>query len=141
MPTPLESPGQLSRAQRLKIVAEVVSIYPMVRWALTHSELEAAVARARRGAPVRDSYPPQQRDAAHRLAWIVEAILDRLPGDTRCLTRTLVLTRVLSRRGIGCRVVLGVRVAPEFGSHAWPELAGRPLMTPIEPGGQRLLEL
>jgi hypothetical protein len=141
MSASLSPPGRLSALERLRVICEVIGTYPMVRWTLRHVELEEAVRRTRRGAPLRETYVPQEGNVAFRLAWIVEAILDRLPGDTRCLTRTLVLVRMLSRRGIGCAVVLGVRVAPEFGAHAWPELAGRPLMVPIEATGQRLLEL
>jgi hypothetical protein len=64
-----------------------------------------------------------------------------LPGDTRCLARSLVLTQLLARRGIPSRLVIGARPAPRFLAHAWVEHAGQPVL-PIGDGSfGRLVEL
>jgi hypothetical protein len=42
--------------------------------------------------------------------------------------RSLVLTALLSRRGIASTLVIGVRPGGEFGAHAWVEHEGAPLL-------------
>jgi hypothetical protein len=57
------------------------------------------------------------------------------------LTRSLVLTRLLARRGIPSTLVIGVRSQPSFVAHAWVEYRGSALL-PAERGTfQRLVEL
>jgi hypothetical protein len=68
-------------------------------------------------------------------------VLERLPSDSRCLTRSLVVTRVLARRGIGASLVIGVAPAPNFAAHAWVELDGVPLLPALESTYSRLVEL
>lgn len=65
--------------------------------------------------------------AAEFARW-VDAAYRRSPFTSTCLTRSLVLHRLLRGRGIPCRVQIGVRrEAGDFKGHAWVELAGTPL--------------
>jgi hypothetical protein len=55
--------------------------------------------------------------------------------------RSLVLVRVLARRGIESRLIIGVRTQPQFGAHAWVEQAGHALLDPGDTAAGRLVEL
>jgi hypothetical protein len=48
---------------------------------------------------------------------------------------------MLARRGAAATVVIGVRPGSPFGSHAWPELGGRPLLPALEGSFERLVDL
>ena len=80
-------------------------------------------------------------DEARRLAWVVSRTLRLMPGDTRCLARSLVLTRLLARRGIPAKLVIGARAAPNFLAHAWVEYDGQPVLSPGDGSFARLVEL
>ena len=62
-----------------------------------------------------------EHELALRLGSIVTKVLDPLPTDNRCLIRSLVLVRVLARRGIGADLIIGVHPADRFAAHAWVE--------------------
>lgn len=64
-----------------------------------------------------------------------------VPGDTRCLMQALVLTRLLSRRGIPAKLVIGARTAPSFFAHAWVEHAGQPVLSAGDGLFDKLVEL
>jgi hypothetical protein len=64
-----------------------------------------------------------------------------VPGDTRCLARSLVLTQLLARRGIRSKLVIGTRTAPDFIAHAWVEHHGQPVLSPGDGSFGRLVEL
>lgn len=76
-----------------------------------------------------------------KLGQAVVRTLSVLPTDSRCLMRSLVLTRMLARRGMDVRFVLAVRSGDEFKAHAWVERGGVPLLAPGDAGFERLLEL
>ena len=78
---------------------------------------------------------------AARLGRAVVRTMAFLPGDTRCLRRSLVLTRLLARRGIPGRLVIGARTRPEFLAHAWVELDGVPMLATDADAFGRLVEL
>ena len=60
-----------------------------------------------------------------RAARLVEAVTACYPAAT-CLKKSLILFRLLRKRGIPAELRLGVRkVDDEFSSHAWIECAGR----------------
>jgi hypothetical protein len=129
---------RFSVVERLALAGEIAVSYGRVRLLLRDHDMNEVVAR------VRSSTRPPTGDTpqfASRLGAIVDGYLGRLPGDTRCLTRSLVLLTMLARRGIGGTLIIGVRSAPTFGAHAWVELDGRPLLQPIERTGQRLVEI
>jgi hypothetical protein len=78
---------------------------------------------------------------ARRLGHAVTRLLAFVPGDTRCLVRSLVLTRLLARRGIPAKLVIGARAAPDFLAHAWVEYGGDPVLTAGDGSFGRLVEL
>jgi hypothetical protein len=81
------------------------------------------------------------QDTALRLGGAVSRTLAHLPSDSRCLVSSLVLSRLLERRGIDASVVVAIRSDPGFSAHAWVEHRGRPLLRPGDLGYERLVEL
>ena len=125
---------------RARLVWEIVCAYALARWRLARGDLPDAVARLRSGT---DAGPPgpERAQTAKRLASASRRTLALIPADSRCLMRSLVLTRLLARRGIATSLVVAVRVEGGFGAHAWVELDGRPLLEPAAPPFERLVEL
>ena len=63
-----------------------------------------------------------------RAARLVEAVAACYPNIT-CLKKSLILRRLLRKRGIPAELRLGVRkVDDDFSAHAWIECAGRTLL-------------
>jgi hypothetical protein len=121
--------ARLTPGERLRLGAEILESYVAVRWwcaRLSLSETLAAV-RNDRG-PACDSRPEASVPGAIRLGAAVQKTLGALPFDSRCLIRSLVLTRLLTRRGLDCSLVIGVSSEPRFAAHAWVEHAGVPLL-------------
>jgi hypothetical protein len=84
---------------------------------------------------------PDSLEQARSLGWVVARVLAHVPGDTRCLVRSLVLTRLLASRGIEAKLVIGARTEPEFLAHAWVEHDGTPVLDPGNGSYGRLVEL
>jgi hypothetical protein len=78
---------------------------------------------------------------ARQLGRAVTRVLGLLPGDTRCLVRSLVLTRLLARRGAQSKLVIGTRTGPDFLAHAWVECGGVPVLSAGDGSFARLAEL
>jgi len=138
------SPSDVAEAptwrDRAALIAEVLVTYPMVRWSVRRHDLPSAVAALR--APRRHRVPRGPLDAdERRLAAAAVRVLRRLPGDSRCLTRSLVVLAMLARRGVDVRLVLAARPAPTFAAHAWVERGGRPLLPTRDFDDARLAEL
>lgn len=74
---------------------------------------------------------------AIRLSAAVTRTLTLVPTGSRCLMRSLVLLRLLSRRGIDASLVIGVKGEP-FIAHAWVEHRGIAL---LDPGGSHFARL
>jgi Transglutaminase-like superfamily len=129
----------LSARGKVSLAAEILAAYVRARLAIRGTSLPAAVAALRD--PAAGPVPEDPGRAGLRLGRAVVRTLRFLPTDTRCLMRSLVLTRLLARRGIEATFVLGVSRADGFESHAWVEHAGRPLLPPGSPTFERLLEL
>lgn len=131
---------RLSASERLRLASEILRAYVLVRWWLHRCGLEKTLAAAR-GQP---GCAPEPHDAspaaALRLGWGVQRTLDILPLDSRCLIRSLVLTRILARRGLHSTVVFAARSKPRFMAHSWVEHAGIPVL-PTGSGYHRLREL
>jgi Transglutaminase-like superfamily len=144
-PSDVQSSGQPQRAgrlttlQRAALLREVVVTYVIVSWQLRRHDLPTALAALRAGGSRRSRVLLNGDD--RRLAAAAERILARLPGDSRCLTRSLVVLAMLERRGIEVRLVLAARPAPTFAAHAWVERGGRPLLPTRGFGDARLTEL
>ena len=97
----------------------------------------AALRRPRRRRAPRGPLDADER----RLAGAAVRVLERVPGDSRCLTRSLVVLAMLARRGRDARLVLAARPAPTFAAHAWVERDGRPLLPTRDFDDARLAEL
>jgi hypothetical protein len=120
---------------RLRVAVEIVSTYVQVRWRMLRADVTTVVNSLRAGAvdehSVYDAYL-----IGRRLRQPVRRTLDPLPWDSRCLMRSLVLLRMLARRGVVCQLVIGVRPGEKFEAHAWIEHGGHPLLPTL--GYERL---
>jgi hypothetical protein len=133
------SAERLTILDRASLAAEIVVTYAVVRWHVRRRDLPTAVA-ALRTRPPRGRPGPLAGDD-RRLAAAAERVLARLPGDSRCLTRSLVVLTMLARRGIDVRLILAARPTPTFAAHAWVERGGHPLLPTRGFGDARLTEL
>lgn len=132
-------PARHSSAQKVGLLVEVLTSYLLTQWWLRRRGLPAAVALARGD---RREHADAAELAAHayalRLGGVVRRVLAPFPTDTRCLARSLVLLRLLARRGMRTSLVLGVASDPEFSAHAWVEHDSCPL---LPAGGGRFQQL
>jgi transglutaminase-like putative cysteine protease len=131
-------PGRLSPLGKARLGAEILAAYfPLLRL-VRRNDLRAMVAQAR-AVDRAVAMPGDPHDVAARLGGIVSWTLKILPTDDRCLIQSLVLVRLLARRSIAVRVVIGVRGGDTFAAHAWVEHDG----VPVLPAGrfERLMEL
>lgn len=133
-----EDSRRLSRGGKALVVLEILAEYPRAWWGLRRKGLRATLAAVARPA---ESDDPRQRVVGVRMGRAVDRTLAALPSDSRCLIRAVVLARVLARRGVGSRVVLGVKAAPDFTAHAWVEHRGLPLLPAGDYARGRLTEL
>lgn len=140
-PARLPRGRSLGLRARARLIGEVVVAYVRARRELRQVPIEAAVARLRGGQGAIGRDGPEALEEAARLGRIVVRTLAFLPGDTRCLRRSLVLTQLLARRGISGRLVIGARTAPDFLAHAWVEHDGIPVLSPEGDSFGRLVEL
>jgi hypothetical protein len=122
----------LGPIDRLRLAGEILVTLVQVRRGLASGPLPRLVA-ALRCAESSARAPwwivVDVRDGP-RLGHVVTRTLDALPIDVLCLTRALVLLRVLARRGMNGAVVIAVTpgLAAEFAAHAWIECDGVPLL-------------
>jgi hypothetical protein len=133
----------LRPAERVRLAAEIVAAYLSARRELRRAPIAAAVATLRAEASIRQpvSAVGATLEEARRLGRAVARTLGLMPGDTRCLARSLVLTRLLARRGIPAKLVIGARAAPSFLAHAWVEYEGQPVLSHGDGSFGRLVEL
>jgi hypothetical protein len=133
----------MSLREKVRLAMEIVLAYVKARWYLWRRPLPDVVARLRRvepRIPVRD---PLLGDQGVRLGRAVTRTLRPLPTDSRCLVRSLVLLRLLARRGVSAAVVIAARPAQtdQFGAHAWVEVGGTPVLPPAGSDYGRLVTL
>jgi Transglutaminase-like superfamily len=130
---------------KLVLGVEILAVYGRMRWRMPRTHLRELVASVRDRPPTRDAgLEPQSLDArlvAARLAHAVDRTLRPLPTDSRCLVQALVLSSLLSQRGIDSTLVIGAHSKPEFAAHAWLEHWGMPVQPPEDFNESRLLEL
>lgn len=135
-------PSRLRPVARGRLAGEIVAAYAQARRELRRAPIESVVATLRADASLPAlSDGPNALAEACRLGRIATRTLRLIPGDTRCLARSLVLTRLLARRGISAKLVIGVRAAPSFLAHAWVECDGKPVLSPGDGSFARLVEL
>lgn len=135
---------RLSLARKLALGMEILASYVRVRWLLRRVGVRGALGALR-------SHPPSggigvRTTCEHvlvglRLGRAVVRVLDLLPSDSRCLVRSLVLVRLLARRGIPSALVIGVTAEPAFAAHAWVETGSVPLLPAREPDYARLARM
>ena len=71
---------------------------------------------------------PRSRQHALRIARLVAIAVRFSPFPVTCLSRSLVLARILRRHRIDARLRIGVRIADgKLDAHAWVEADGAPL--------------
>jgi hypothetical protein len=129
----------LSVAGRARLGTEIVIAYLRAQRELRRAPITSVVESLRmapRGAPGAGALAEAQR-----LGRAVSRTLALLPGDTRCLRRSLVLLQLLTRRGISARLVIAARTDPDFLAHAWVEHDGVPVLVPASDSFGRLVEL
>ncbi len=138
----------LGTRRKLQLAGEVYIAYCHVRWWLRRHEIAEVLRRLRGWGPADAGVASASGDDVHhvylsglRLGRAVIRSLRLLPTDSRCLVRSLVLTGLLARRGVGSSLIIGVRPDPEFVAHAWVEYAGEPLLPPGETSLGRLTEM
>jgi hypothetical protein len=131
----------LNPAERLRLIAEIVSAYLQARRALMRAPITAVVQTLRSESPPPRGEGAATLEEARRLGRAVARTLALMPGDTRCLARSLVLTRLLARRGIPAKLVIGARSAPDFLAHAWVEHGGHPVLSAGDGAFGKLVEL
>jgi hypothetical protein len=124
---------------KVALVAEIFAAYARVRWDLRRAGLKATLAslRARPAAAPRDEAIALGR----RLAPVVARTLSVLPTESRCLMRSLVLTRLLATRGVPKKLVISVRPGARFAAHAWIEYRGVALLPADAPAFEHLVTL
>lgn len=128
--------------EKLRLALEIVGVYVKVRIWLLRRELPGVLEAVRSAdRPVAEDVGLVQQATGYRLGRVVGRTLSKLPADSRCLVRSLVLSRLLARRGIPASLVIGVKLDPEFAAHAWVESGGMALLPAGETEYGRLLEL
>jgi hypothetical protein len=131
----------LSPTGRTRLATEIVIAYLRAQRELRRRPITGVVERlrsTRSGAPAPGA---GELEEALRLGRAVSRTLTLLPGDTRCLRRSLVLLQLLTRRGIPARLVIAARTDPNFLAHAWVEHNGVPVLVPASDSFGRLVEL
>jgi hypothetical protein len=124
------------------LLVETFTTYARVRWLLARNDLPTALGRLRQleGAPATEVDELLTCAVGYRLGEVAARALRPLPADSRCLVRSLVLTRMMARRGIPTTLIIGAQTESGFQAHAWVERRGRPLLSPGSDYG-RLVEL
>jgi len=132
----------LRLVDKAALAAEVILAYIRVRRLTSRTSLPA-VLQALRGTPSArvpcESTDPVQ--VGRRLGRVTARTLSVIPGNTRCLHRSLTLTALLARRGLESSLVIAVRPGETFGAHAWLEHLGEPLLPPADAGYETLVSL
>lgn len=106
--------GQLPRLRSSgwSALPEVAAMLWSTRWRLRRTGLGAVVDEVRRLKSAAGSGDP----LPHLLAFRAARML--LPFKPNCLIDSLALAAFLSRRGVGCQLVFGVKLDP-FAAHCW----------------------
>jgi Transglutaminase-like superfamily len=112
--------------QDFVMAAEVAALVLPVELALRRTSLGALIARFGRTDRIRRG--GREIVDVGRAARLVDAVAGCYPNIT-CLKKSLILLRLLRKRGIAAELRLGVRkVDDDFTAHAWIEYSGRTLL-------------
>jgi hypothetical protein len=126
----LSRAAPLRPGARVKLVLEIVAAYGAASWNLRRRGLRDALAWLRAGPEGAPDPPANAVAVGRRLGRAVRRTLSALPADSRCLMSSLVLTRLLAKRGIASELVISVQPGEKFGAHAWVEHNGAALLPP-----------
>lgn len=131
-------------ARRLELGLEVIRAYVRVLRLRRRADLPTVLETLRARPATRPERPVDPVETGRRLGRAVVRTLRLVPGDSRCLVRSLVLVDLLSARAIEADLVIGV--APPDGAeslqaHAWVERGGIPLLRDDEHEFPRLAAL
>jgi hypothetical protein len=137
----MRSRARRSVVYRIRLVAEIIGTYVTVRRMLRRRTLPETVAVLRGGVGEGAEGDASSLEIGRHLASATVRTITLVPADSRCLMRSLVLTRMMARRGIGSTFVLSVAPRPAFEAHAWVEHAGRALLEPGRGQHRPLLRL
>ena len=106
----------LPRLVRILLTVEILIAYAITRVLMPRRDIRALVSVSRRE---HGRLPIESAEAltdpwrvALRLGNAVDRVLSVLPTDSRCLVQSLVLTRLLSARGIPSKLVIGAHSTP-----------------------------
>ncbi len=130
-----------SASERVRLATEIVAAYVRARRTIGRAPIAVVVERLRAAGGISTAPIGGSLALARGLGGAVERTLAYMPGDARCLTRSLVLTQLLARRGMPAKLVIGTRSSPGFAAHAWVELGGQPVLSPGDGSFGRLVEL
>lgn len=135
--------SRLTGFEKVRLGAEILDLYVRARWCLRRDDLPTILTRLRenQNLAVTSQEIEDERFVGRVLGTITTRTLSVLPSDGRCLLRSLVLTGLLSRRGIQTKLVLAVHPGERLAAHAWVEHSGSPLIEPGRPPLERLAEL
>jgi hypothetical protein len=136
------APPRLGPRARFRLAAEILAAYRLVRRSTGSGPLTDTVEQLR-SAPPRSGLPiADGRREGVRLGRAVTRTLRLVPARTACLTRSLVLLRILAARGVTGQLVISVLPHHEakLDAHAWVEVDGRPVL-PIATDQLRLAVL
>jgi hypothetical protein len=131
---------RLGPVRRGLLASEIVMTYVRARRLLRRHTLPETIAALRNGAAVSQGDEATLALGRH-LAWATVRTITVLPVDSRCLMRSLVLTRLLARRGLRSTFVLSAAPGPQLEAHAWVEHSGEPLLEPAGADHQHLVRL
>jgi hypothetical protein len=132
---------RLGPVRHTALAAEIVATYATVRILLWRRTRPETVAALRRGLADDAVASEASLSLGRHLASATVRTITLLPADSRCLMRSLVLLRVLARRGLGATLVLSAAPGPPLEAHAWVEHAGEPLLAPGQLRHQPLARL
>ena len=133
--------GMRAEQRRVRLAVEIVVAYLRAWRELRRAPIDTVVERFRQQGPAPGGDGQESLREARHLGHIVGRALRLLPGDTRCLRRSLVLLQLLARRGISATLVIGTRTEPDFLAHAWVEHEGQPVLPPGDDSFGRLVAL
>ena len=131
------------RIAKLAVAIEIVAEYGRVSWLLRRRGLARTLEILRGARRLRAARPgPDQRRRALGVARVATRGLAALPVvQSTCLTRSLVVTGMLARRGIPTSLTISVSSPEDFAAHAWVEWEGEPLLDPGDHTNARLATL
>jgi hypothetical protein len=146
LPVRVVADVKLTPFETVAMACEILREYVRVRLLLRRHALPSVVAELRKTprCATAEHIEPGSLLANHigyRLGIFVWKTLRVLPTDSRCLMQSLVLTAVMSRRGLDGRLIIGVGGGDRFEAHAWVEHRGVALLPDDQLADRRLLEV